>query len=373
MKDNKAIKIFGLIFFIYIFLLSISLLGASFKLLGHGFAVQLVNSVSNPFTALLIGILATSVIQSSSATSSLVVGLVGGLGIASAQAVGAPSSLPILTIYNAIPIIMGANIGTSVTNILVAIGHISHRVEFRRAFAAAVIHDFFNLMAVMIFLPIQLATNFLGIVSAKAAMLFSAAGGLKFASPIKFVTKPLIEIIQNSPLGIGWLDILIALLLLFLALNRIVKILKSLVLTRVEVFFDTYIFKTASRSLLLGLFLTALVQSSSITTSLIIPLAGAGILSLVQIFPYTLGANVGTTVTALLAALAIGRPEAVTIALAHVFFNIFGIIVIWPIRIIPLNLATRFSVLAMKHRMVPILFVATVFFLIPLGLIFLTR
>jgi sodium-dependent phosphate cotransporter len=161
--------------------------------------------------------------------------------------------------------------------------------------------------------------------------------------------------------------------LLFLALNRIVKILKSLVLTKVEVFFDTYIFKTALRSLLLGLMLTALVQSSSITTSLIIPLAGAGILSLRQIFPYTLGANVGTTVTALLAALAIGRPEAVTIALAHVFFNIFGIIVIWPIRLIPLNLATRFSILAMKNRYLPILFVATVFFLIPLGLIFLTR
>ncbi len=225
----------------------------------------------------------------------------------------------------------------------------------------------------MIFLPIQLATNFLGVVSAKAAMLFSAAGGLKFASPIKFVTKPIIEIIQNSPLGVGWLDILIALVLLFLALNRIVKILKSLVLTKVEVFFDTYIFKTAMRSMLLGLILTALVQSSSITTSLVIPLAGAGILSLVQIFPYTLGANVGTTVTALLAALAIGRPEAVTIALAHVFFNIFGIIVIWPIRIIPLNLATRFSVLAMKNRAVPLLFVGTVFFLIPLGLIFLTR
>ncbi|NIP41211.1 MAG: hypothetical protein GWO41_01880 [candidate division Zixibacteria bacterium] len=373
MTTRTGIKLLGLLFFIYLFMLSITLMGASFKLLGHGFAEELVNSVSNPFTALLIGILATSIIQSSSATSSIVVGLVGGLGMASAQAGGDATTIPTLTIQNAIPIIMGANIGTSVTNILVSLGHISHRIEFRRAFSAAIVHDSFNLVAVLIFLPIQLATNFLGVAASKVAGIFTAVGGLKFASPIKVITKPVIELIHNSPLGIGWLDIILALLLLFLSLNRIVKILKSLVLTRVEVFFDTYIFKTAIRSMLLGLILTALVQSSSITTSLVIPLAGAGILSLEQIFPYTLGANVGTTVTALLAALAIGRPEAVTIALAHVFFNMFGIIVIWPIRFIPLNFAKWFSILAMKKRIVPILFVATVFFIIPLLLIFLTR
>ena len=142
---------------------------------------------------------------------------------------------------------------------------------------------------------------------------------------------------------------------------------------KVEVFFDTYIFKTALRSLLLGLGLTVLVQSSSITTSLVIPLAGAGLLTLKQIFPYTLGANVGTTITAFLAALAIGRPEAVTIALAHVFFNLFGICVIWPIRRIPLYFARWFSHLAQRNRMIPILFVVIVFFILPLSLIFLTR
>jgi sodium-dependent phosphate cotransporter len=373
MTTRTGIKLLGLLFFIYLFMLSITLMGASFKLLGHGFAEELVNSVSNPFTALLIGILATSIIQSSSATSSIVVGLVGGLGMASAQVGGDSAAIPTLTIQNAIPIIMGANIGTSVTNTLVSLGHISHRVEFQRAFSAAIVHDTFNLVAVVIFMPIQLATNFLGIAATEVSGLFSAAGGLRFASPIKMITKPVVEVIHNSPFGIGWLDIILALLLLFLSLNRLVKILKSLVLTRVEVFFDTYIFKTAIRSILLGLILTALVQSSSITTSLVIPLAGAGILSLRQIFPYTLGANLGTTVTALLAALAIGRPEAVTIALAHVFFNMFGIIVIWPIKFIPIKFAKWFSWLAMKNRIIPILFIGIIFFIIPLLLIFLTR
>jgi sodium-dependent phosphate cotransporter len=354
-------------------MLSISLMGASFKLLGHGFAENLVQSVSNPFAGLLIGILATSIIQSSSATSSLVVGLVGGLGMASAQAGGDPGAMQVLTIQNAIPIIMGANIGTSVTNILVSLGHITRRMEFRRAFAAAIVHDIFNVLAVAIFLPLQLTTNFLGIAATQAATIFSEAGGLKFASPIKAITKPVVTLIHNSPLGIGWLDIIISLVLLFLSLNMMVRMLKKLVLKKVEVFFDNYIFKTAIRAMLFGLILTALVQSSSITTSLIVPLAGAGILTLRQIFPYTLGANVGTTVTALLAALAIGRPESVTIAIAHVLFNIFGILVIWPIRRIPLYFAQWFSFIAIRNRILPILFVVFVFFLLPLALIFITR
>ena len=348
-------------------------MGGAFKMLGKGFAEALVSSVSNPFTGLLIGILATSIIQSSSATSSLVVGLVGGLGVASAQAGGDASVMPVLTIQNAIPIIMGANIGTSVTNLLVSLGHISHRAEFRRAFAAAIVHDVFNLLAVAIFMPLQLATNFLGFVAMEVAKVFEAAGGLKFASPIKVITKPVVHLISDLTNNIGWLNIVISLILLFLSLNLMVRVLKTLVLKKVEVFFDTYIFKTALRSLLLGLGLTVLVQSSSITTSLVIPLAGAGLLTLKQIFPYTLGANVGTTITAFLAALAIGRPEAVTIALAHVFFNLFGICVIWPIRRIPLYFARWFSHLAQRNRMIPILFVVIVFFILPLSLIFLTR
>ncbi len=85
--------------------------------------------------------------------------------------------------------------------------------------------------------------------------------------------------------------------------------------------------------------MTLVVQSSSVTTSLIVPLAGAGIVKLKKIFPYTLGANIGTTGTALLAALATGHPIAVTAAFAHLLFNIFGIVIFYPLRFIPIRLA----------------------------------
>ena len=61
----------------------------------------------------------------------------------------------------AIPIIMGANIGTSVTNTIVSIGQIGDREQFRRAFADATIHDIFNILSVTVLLPLELITGYL--------------------------------------------------------------------------------------------------------------------------------------------------------------------------------------------------------------------
>jgi len=120
------------------------------------------------------------------------------------------------------------------------------------------------------------------------------------------------------------------------------------------------------------------VQSSSITTSVVIPLAGAGILTLRQIYPYTLGANVGTTITACLAALAV--PEhflaAVTVALSHLFFNVCGIVAITAtpiLRNVPIRLAEWMSSEAIKRRWVPLVYILIVFFVIPLSLIYATK
>jgi sodium-dependent phosphate cotransporter len=145
-----------------------------------------------------------------------------------------------------------------------------------------------------------------------------------------------------------------------------------MVLSKVEVFFDKYIFKTAIRALLFGMLLTFMVQSSSITTSLIVPLAGAGVLSLRQIFPYTLGANIGTTATALLAALSLNVTALVT-AFAHLIFNIFGILIIYPIpfiRNIPIKLAETLAEYSIKNRLIPFAYLLIVFIVIPFTIIY---
>ena len=150
---------------------------------------------------------------------------------------------------------------------------------------------------------------------------------------------------------------------------------QDLVLEKVEAFFDTYMFKSAIRAMIFGILLTISVQSSSITTSTVIPLAGAGVLSLRQIYPFTLGANIGTTVTALLASLTLNI-TAMVAAFAHLFFNIFGILLIYAnpfLRDIPLKLSEIFSDLAQKSKFIPIIYLLVVFFIIPFLIILLGR
>ncbi len=360
--DSDRLRVLGrilaLIGLLYLFLLSISMMGTAFKLFGKGFAEQLIANTSNPFVGLLIGILATSLIQSSSTTTSLVVGLVGA---------GA------LTIDNAIPIIMGSNIGTSITNTIVSLGHLSRRHEFQRAFASSTVHDFFNLIAVAVFFPLQLMTNFLGIVARQMGDIFQTFGGLKTVSPIKVVTEPAISFIQGITGDSGVIILILSVLFLFFALRYLTVVLKRIILGRFENLFNEYIFKTAIRSFVFGIVVTVLVQSSSISTSIVVPLVGAGILTLAKVLPYTLGANIGTTITAMLASLATGNIAAVTVAFAHLMFNVFGVIVISPFRKIPIFLATKLSEVAMRNRLIPLAYILIVFFVIPSIFIYFAR
>lgn len=362
---NKYPNLFAslrLIIFLYLFVFSLDLMGTSLKLFGKEFSQALIETTTNPFVGLFIGIIATSVIQSSSSTTSIIVGMVAG---------GA------LTIETAIPMVMGANIGTSITNTIASLPQINRSNEFQRAFAAATVHDVFNFLSVIIIFPIQLMTNYLGYISEITEEFFGNMGGLKFLSPVKAITKPVVKIVKESFESlipnldiVSWILFAVALLILFSSLKNMVSSLKVLVVSKAKVWFDKYLFRTALRAFLVGILLTILVQSSSITTSLVVPMAGAGLLRLAQIFPYTLGSNIGTTVTAMLAALITGEHAAVTVAFAHLFFNISGIIFWWPLKNVPVFLAQKFSEYSVKNKIVPVAYVLIMFFIIPLAVIY---
>lgn len=329
--ENKVVKgilrAILIIAILYLFLLSIKLLGHSFKSFGKGFAETLIAMTTNPFSGLIIGIVATSLIQSSSTTTSLVVGLVAG---------GA------LTLNTAIPIIMGANIGTTITNTLVSFGHITNRLEFKRAFGASIVHDFFNVLAVMVLFPIEIFFHPIRQSAIWLEAKFTNVGGYDAFNPLQYILDPAIKLVDAffDLLPISNILLLIfALFLLFFSLTRLVKVIRSLVITKLEVIVNKYLFKNALIGFVFGIIITTLVQSSSVTTSLIIPLAGAGIITVAQMFPYTLGANIGTTVTALLAAMTTQNHIAVTVAFSHLCFNVFGIVLLYPFKFIPINLA----------------------------------
>ncbi len=331
---RTPLKIAVFLALLYLFFFSIELMSTAFKMAGRGFAEQLINTVADPVAGLIIGFLATSLIQSSSTTTTIVVGLV---------------ASGTLSIELAVPVVMGANIGTTTTNTLVSMGHVTRLGEFQRAFAASTVHDFFNVLAAVLILPLEVLFHPVQTMAIFLEGLFEGAGGMNLASPLKAVVKPAAELMaglipHEIPL------VILALAVLFFALQMMMKIMRGVILSRLERLFDRVLFRNDAVSFGLGIMTTSTVQSSSATTSLVVPLAGTGVLSLRQIYPYTLGANIGTTVTALLASFATASPAAITVALAHLSFNILGIAVFYPLSAVPIWLAEKAGWLAARSR-----------------------
>jgi sodium-dependent phosphate cotransporter len=368
-KSNSFLKILAVLALVYLFLVSIGLMGVAFKGFGKNFAQGLIQTTSNPFIGLFIGILATSLVQSSSTTTSITVGMV---------------SSGVLTVGNAIPIVMGANIGTTVTNLIVSLAHIGRREEFRRAISGAAVHDFFNVFCVCILLPLQIWTGFLHKAALWMSDIFREAGGFVFTSPLKAITKPAVVLIEDRLKGMSFLPakliyfiiLALAVIFLFFALSFIVKIMRSLVIDKAELILNNIFGQNALIAIFAGFVFTSVVQSSSITTSLMVPLVAAGILTVETIFPITLGANLGTTTTTILASFATGNPAAITIAFVHFLFNLIGILIVYPfkaLRNIPIFLAYRLGNLAYKKRRYAIFFVLILFFIVPGILIFVSQ
>ncbi|MDH4239345.1 MAG: Na/Pi symporter [Phycisphaerae bacterium] len=372
-KLNVFVKIVLIVFFLYLFLVSIGLMGKAFKGFGAGFAENLISTTSNPFIGLFIGLLATSLIQSSSTTTSIVVGMVGS---------------GVLTVGNAVPIIMGANIGTTVTNTLVSLGHFTRRDEFRRAVSAATVHDFFNLICVAIMFPLELATGILQKIATRMSSAFADFGGIKFTSPINIVTQPVIDFIKHLLIDFSGLSkniayilmLVLSIMILFFCLYFIVKLMKALVVKKVEAVLDDVLRKNAMIGIIGGVVFTAIIQSSSVTTSLLVPLVAAGVITVETAFPITIGANIGTTGTAILAsfasAAATGNVSAIVIAFVHFLFNLTGAIFIYPIktfRRVPIGLAKSLGDLASRKRGYAIAYVLGLFFVVPSLLIIISK
>jgi solute carrier family 34 (sodium-dependent phosphate cotransporter) len=347
---------------LYAFLVGVSLIEGGIAALGEGFKEGLLDSVTNPLGGLAAGILATVLVQSSSVSTSTIVALVGAGTI--------PVSL-------AVPMIMGANIGTTITNTLASLASLRRPDEFRRAFAAATMHDFFNIAAVVVLLPVELLT---GLISRTAVWLTGVlrdteVGTAPPSSPIKeaigLVADPIEELaLELLPAFLGAPVVLaLGLGLIFAGLVAVTKNMRELVADSVERAMNRVVGRGGGTvGMVVGLLVTVAVQSSSITTSILVPLVAAGLLTLNNAYPITLGANIGTTLTALLASLAVVHPEGLTIALVHTLFNVIAILLLYPappIRRLPVRAAEALADLALRRRSLVVAYVLGVFIVLP--------
>lgn len=398
------------LFFLYFFLLGLELLGNSAKVVGGCQAGELFGDDLNPIAGVMVGILATVLLQSSSTTTSIVVSLV-------------PT---IVSVNQGIFMIMGANIGTSVTNTIVAMGQMGDGDQLERAFSAAVVHDLFNFLTVICLLPLEVVTKYLSALTAAIVKTATTSKGDKWEGPIKKIVSPLGKKViiankkiisavakggtcaeyypvnctgpatyknckvglidcnkkdntcpaffqanatQEDDMASGGVVLVLSIVILFVCLVGLVYCLQKMLLgmsTRI-VYKATNV--NGYIAIVIGIGITMIVQSSSITTSALTPLCGMGVIRLEQMLPLTLGANIGTTMTSLLAALVQDSTKPLQVALAHLFFNITGILIWYPVpfmRNIPLAGARRLGKATRLWRGFPVLYIAIVFFLIPL-------
>jgi sodium-dependent phosphate cotransporter len=524
LQEDKALSwpmtialVFGALFALYVFLVGLTLMGDAFKVLGGKDAGRLFDVADNPIAGLMTGILSTVLVQSSSTSTSVVVAMVGA---------------DQLSVSNGIPIIMGANIGTSVTNSIVSMAHVQDRIEYQRAFSGATVHDMFNMLTVSVFLPMEVI---FGAMEGEGGPLYwlsyvfaeSATNGNKgeplFTSPIKTITKPVANGILKSnkyviyaltlgkpeavtpasvnttlcasdrrlaasseegqfseveqdevehedeeedaeeeaevshgtrallnrrldddapdcseyycvgkgldknfkkiskksykkltkckdlildddgepcgkdkcyldageyydkkvtdgrlvkggflegagDLGAGIIGLIMSLILLSGGLICLCLSLKKVFMSTARRLIKYAIQCNDYLAIVIGLGITLIVQSSSVCTSALTPLAGIGVLPLEKMLAMSLGANIGTTCTALIASLVSLKFGAIQIALVHLFFNIFGVLLWFPIpplRRIPLALSRILGIYASYFKSFPPIYICTAFLITP--------
>ena len=229
------------------------------KSAGEGMKRMLGRISNNRISGVGIGAAVTAIIQSSSATSVMVIGLV---------------NAGVMTLMQATPIIMGANIGTTITGVLVALKN-----------------DYFNMLMYLL--------TFAGVM-------------------MGFFKKEKIKIAGLLCGGLG---------MIFVGLN-IMSSEQAFGNPQIELLFQN-IFAAIDFPLLLiavGVIFTALIQSSSAATGVVITMVGAGILPLDLALFIVLGANIGTCVTALLASVG-ANANAKRVALIHFTFNVIGTVI----------------------------------------------
>jgi len=349
---------------ILLFLCSIFLVVGSFQLFEGTTAEGLLGKSQSPFLGFFIGMLATALLQSSSTTTSSIVALV---------------AVQKISLFTALPMIMGANVGTAITSTIVALGHIGNTREYPRAISAASLHDFFNVITAVVLFLLE---YFFGILSNASIYLSEAVNFQDFTMLrgifffLNDATHYLISLTATPkfPLGNPWICLPLGLLGLFLSIRFFANTLKSLVNGQIQQNLNKYFFRYPSQGLFWGFITTGAVQSSSLTTSLIVPLVATGKVNLKNAFPFIMGANVGTTTTALFAAIFIGSEQisnpgaALSIAFAHFLFNLGGVLILFPfpkIRNSLVTLAEKLGRLCLRNRLYGFAYIVGFFFVLP--------
>uniref|UniRef100_A0A914DIV8 Sodium-dependent phosphate transporter n=2 Tax=Acrobeloides nanus TaxID=290746 RepID=A0A914DIV8_9BILA len=356
-KAMRVLKLSSIIVFIllmiFAFICSLSLMADSLKLIGGrgiGSVIKSSNIIKNPVSASMVGMLITVVLQSSSTLTSVLVGMIAG---------------GLITVHQAIPIMLGAEIGGSLSNVLISLTLSDNRDQFRRAFAAVTLSDVFNFLSYFIFLPLEMAFGLIEKTSGLLVLPFSRFKSEDIIT-LNLITDPIVHyIIQVNDDAINnlaistinlsnytniddtatfifrcvnltthqhfsnchhfhifmystWSDLTIGIILFIASLITFTLFMFGIVKLMKELFAGNEIWmrKLVSKNfpkpfgfltdyflIIIGCVIVMIMRSSGVFRTVLTPLVGIGVVSLEKLYPLTIGGHIGTTFTSILAAL----------------------------------------------------------------------
>jgi len=308
-------KVVNLFFFVYLFIFAIETIKTTSLSLAPDIQNFLIHDM-NPLKAIATGWFTTAIVQSSGAIGSITAAFTGN---------------GILSLGTAVYILIGASLGTTITALLISIITISQkRKDFRHGFEIGLCYALYSALLVVIVFVLEF---FFGAFSKTSLFLASIIGDKiplnKVPNVIDIITSPILNVLLEKTNN--FIVFIFGFVILILALKYIGKSI-------LEVFggeentrkFINKHFDSKIKAYFIGAFLTAIIFSSSITISLLVPLAVARVINLKKAIPFILGADLGTTTDVLLASIIIGNENALATFVAFFLFGLLGAIIFLP-------------------------------------------
>jgi sodium-dependent phosphate cotransporter len=397
---------------LYFFFLGIELIGSSAQVIGGCMGGDLLSKTTSPVTCIALGILATSIFQSQSVTNIIIASFLDN-GI---------------SVRQGIYISMGANLGSSVVSTIISFAHMTHKSSFERAVSGASVSDIYYMLTISVMLPLEAASGALykiseaivkdgltrnstwkGLIGFAVSPLSKmivmvnqstlnglANGDIASCSslypvtcidgdksyttcntaiigcnektgscPLFFRESPSLQsdqLYSLAPLAIGIALILICFHGMVYLINKMIVALPIEIIAEVSNV-NSYI------AMLLGCSFSLLCGSSSVAQTAIIPFTGAGVIDLEQMYPWSIGTGIGMSVFTMLASMAAGEVSFMKVAMANVFFHLFGMVLWYPIpflRSFPIHGALIVGIISSTWRILLFGYIGVVFVLIPL-------
>jgi len=371
---------------VYLFIASLEGVKSGFKLIFAEWQASILGMVTAntaPMTGLALGMLSTALVQSSSAVVAATMVSMSGM---------VASGLPLETaIQFGVPMVLGANIGTTVTNTIVAFGIQRGMTmnEFKDTIPGVIVDDVYEALTITIFFILELSTGIISRTVLRLGSFYTEV--LKMEEVFAAFDKTIVDIVIGDPLikptkalAVGLLGDRFGGVFLFLAWFGVIIVSMGMITKGLEKIIETgwedkvkLAFENPYRGFATGFGITFLVGSSSIGSSLVIPFLATKVVNLKTAYPYLVGCNMATTVDlSQIYGYVAGGVVGMILGSAHVLLNILALSIwlISPLRFVPVRTAEWLGGKIAQNQNAAyalLAWVVVVFFVVPILVIYL--